>query len=346
MKKMWCCCLLAPLLLAAAEYGIAPSHIAGDPNALYRDPAAWREVWSRAALLKIYDVQLRGAKWASQVDPAALSEFLKTSRLKLGVEYGTRFGHGSGKDVAAAILKNIAPLEKAGIKVYSIHLDGAVVRTLRGIKSPPNPGAPARYELDRVAEEIAELFAALRQARPELKIGLVPNLMNWDWSADVPGALGQWSRESGVCYADALNRIDQAVRRRGDRIDFIEVDAPYNYYKLAKTISGRKFDGPGLLGEVQSWCRERNIAFHLIVNCEPREPFGDYPETSSDQEKRAGSEVFRRGTEAYWQRLAKDGVKPDLLLIQSWYRVPAEVLPVTDRDSFSGIVNNIFDKKP
>lgn len=345
MKKWLYIGLLAPSLFAA-EYGIAPSHIAAPSNALYRQVEAWREVWSQATLLKIYDVQLRGAKWASQVDPAALAEFLKTSRLKLGVEYGTRFGHGGGHEVAADILKNIAPLEKAGIKVYSIHLDGAVVRTLQNIKSPPNPGAPARYELERVAEEIAELFGALRRARPELKIGLVPNLMNWDWSATVPGALGQWSRESGVNYRDALDRIDEALRRRGEKIDFIEVDAPYNYYKLDKTISGRKFDGPKLLGEVQSWCRARKIEFHLIVNCEPREPFGDYPETASDQEKRAGAGVFRRGTEAYLRRLGQDGVTPDLLLIQSWYRAPAEVLPMTDRDSFTGIVNNILNKKP
>ncbi|MGE4565337.1 MAG: hypothetical protein AB7F32_10745 [Victivallaceae bacterium] len=345
MKKLWCFWLMAPCLFAA-EYGIAPSHIAADPNALFRHPEVWREVWSQTALLKIYDVQLRNAKWASQIDPAALSEFLKTSRLKLGVEYGTRFGHGGGAEVAADILNNIAPLEKAGIRVHSIHLDGAVVRTLQHIKSPPNPGAPDRYGLDRVAEEIAALFAALRQARPELKIGLVPNLMNWDWSETVPGALGQWSRESGVNYRDALDRIDAALRRRGEKIDFIEIDAPYNYYKLDKTTSGRKFDGPGLLKEAQSWCRTRQIEFHLIVNCEPREPFGDYPQNASDREKRAGAEVFRRGTETYLRRLGKDGVTPDLLLIQSWYRAPAQVLPVTDRDSFTGIVKDILDKKP
>lgn len=326
------------------EYGLAPAHIAADNNVLLRQPEKWDTVWRRLAWYKIYDVQLRNVPWATPVDPGALADFLRRSSCRLGLEYGTFFGHGDGRAVARDIIANLAPLEKAGIRLYSLHLDGAVVRMLRGVGSPPNPGAPCRYELPRVAAEMAALYGELRRHDPALRIGLVPNLMNWDWSEEVPGALGQWSRESGVRYRDALEAIRLALLRNGDKIDFIEVDAPYNYYILAASpLTGRKFDGPALLREVQAWCRERGIAFRLIVNCEPRTPFGDFAATASTGEMRQGAARFREGALAYLARLRPDGIEPDGVIFQSWYRTPSTLLPLAEPLSFTGIAAALLD---
>ena len=342
---------LGMLLLAAfavlpsegQEFGVAPSHIAESPAELLKYPEKWRSVWESLALFKIYDAQLSGKTWAKPVEPKLLVTFLQKTGLRLGVEYGDRFGHfreDAGRRVAEDILRVIQPIYEAGGTVSSLHFDGAVVRMLSGVRSGPNgDSGEGRFDLKTAAHVVADVFAHIRRSRPEIRIGLIVNIMNYDWSATVPGALGRWTAESGVYYQEVLAAVCAELKKNGDRLDFLEVDAPFNYYELKKSpTTGKPFHGDRLLRTIRDWCRVHDVAFHLVVNCEPREPFGDYPPAMSPEEAAAGATRYRQGGLAYLAALEQAAIRPDLILFQSWYRAPARNLPLSDPDSFIGTV--------
>jgi hypothetical protein len=353
MKRIFCSAALiaaVPLFGAApVEFGVAPSHIAAPTNPLFESPESWRPVWQQAKILKVYDVQFTGAKWARQVDPAALTRFMQTSGLKLGMEFANGFGrYGNqdyGRQVAQDCLRNMAPIFAAGGRVDSLHLDGSIARTIGNLASAPNAAwRKSSLSIEDTAKEIAIMFEEIQNVHPDLEIGLVPNLMNWDWSPEAPGALGGWTRDSGLYYRDALELIHRAVEARGRKIAFIEIDAPYNYYQLNRSPrTGRSISGKKLISEVEKWCRERKIRFHLVVNCEPKAPFGDYPENAKKSELESGAKLFRAGVLDYVEALAGDGIRPDLIMFQSWYRAPAENLPVDAKYSFTGIVRDAME---
>ncbi len=327
----------------AVEFGMAPSHIAESPAGLLKHPEQWRPVWKQLALFKVYDAQLSGKSWAKPVDPALLTAFLHRTGLRLGVEYGDRFGHfreDAGRRIAADILRTIRPIHEAGGTVSSLHLDGAVVRMLSGVRSGPNgDSGKGRFDLPTAARVVAEVFSHIRRSRPEIRIGLVVNLMNYDWSETVPGALGRWTAESGVYYREVLAAVCSELQKNGDRLDFLEVDAPFNYYELRRSpVTGKPFSGGALLKAIRDWCRDHDVTFHLVVNCEPREPFGDYPDTMSPDQAAAGAARFRQGGLAYLAALEREGIRPDLIVFQSWYRTPVRNLPLSDPDSFTGTV--------
>lgn len=79
-------------------------------------------------------------------------------------------------------------------------------------------------------------------------------------------------------------------------------------------------DNATKLRTLQAWCAARQIGFHLIVNTEPGA---------------AGGRGFHDGVMAYIRRLWRDGIFPDLFLIQSWYPQPAEHLPEDQPYSFA-----------
>ncbi len=331
--------------------GIAPSHIAAPTNPLLASPEAWRDAWDGAKLFKIYDVQLLDVKWANPVDPALLAKFSAATGLSVGMEFANGFGRypneGYGRAVAQDCLRNMAPVFAAGGKIDSLHLDGAIARTIGDFPSAPNAKwKKSSLSMPDAAREIAEMFTEIRRAHPDIKIGLVPNLMNWNFSPTAPGALGDWSRETKLNYRDILEAIAAALAERGDRIDFIEVDAPYNYYKL-KTSPRTKapIDGAQLLREVEEFCRAHKIAFHLIINCEPRAPFGDFASDATAEELAGGAKVFRQGALDYLAAIKRDKITPDLLMIQSWYCAPAQNLPLGAPNTFTAIVRACRNQK-
>ncbi len=342
-RLLFCAFGLSAFAAEVPAIGLAPSHIAAPTNPLLAAPEAWQEVWKEAKLLKIYDVQLLGVNWAKQVDPALLAGFSAATGLSVGMEFANGFGRypneGYGRVVAQDCLRTMAPVFEAGGRIDSLHLDGAIARTIGNFPSAPNAEwKQSTLSMPEAAREIAELFTEIRRARPGIKIGLVPNLMNWNFSPTAPGALGDWSRETKLDYRDILEAVSAALAERGDRIDFIEIDAPYNYYKLKTSPrTGALIDGAQLLREVEQFCRARSIVFHLVVNCEPREPFGDFAPDATPGELAGGAGVFRRGLLDYIAAVKRDGITPDMLIIQSWYRAPARNLPAGAPDSFTGI---------
>ena len=66
--------------------------------------------------------------------------------------------------------------------------------------------------------------------------------------------------------------------------------------------------------DLQAWCARNRVPFYLVVNTPPKH-----------------SQGFHDGVMAYIHRLHQDKVRPDLMLVQSWYKYPVTYLPETEK---------------
>ncbi|MCX7014968.1 MAG: hypothetical protein NTW86_20850 [Candidatus Sumerlaeota bacterium] len=294
------------------EIGVAPSHITISPNPLFESDAAWASVADGVDLYKYYGVQTAGAPWATAIDCKSFVACMKKHGIRIGCEFGDfHLGAGPSRpDPAEAAIRQIQPVFDAGGEVASIHLDGPERRMIRGI----NPSANA-LSLDEVAAAMVDFWRKIRTAYPRIQIGLITNLPNWDYSDDLAGYNGHYTDQSGATYLHVLETFHKALAESGERIDFVEVDYPCNYYLETQTRKkDAPVDGKRIFLRLQEWLAQRHIGFHMIVNAEPRN---------------LGAQGFHDLTLEYVRRLRRDGVFPDVFIIQSWYKEPADNLPET-----------------
>ena len=319
--------------------GVTASHIAEPMDAIFEPDAAWPEAIARLNLYKYYGVLAvdPSPDWATKMSVPALVNFCKRNNLLVECEFGS-FVPGSGKAFGDRAFEHavaqIEPIVVAGGKVNRMTLDGPVCRTVRGIVNHPQA-----MTLDAIATELARFFALVRDRYPGIQIGLTPNLPNWDYSNDLAGYNGHNTDLSGHTYVAVLERIQQALAAAGERMDFIEVDCPFNYYRQTRTRTGdAPVDNPRKLLDLQAWCSERDIDFILIVNAEHRG---------------GGGQAFHDLTIEFVRALRRDGVFPDGFLIQSWYDKPDRNLPETDAGTFTNtvrdaaqLINELFPRLP
>ena len=132
---------------------------------------------------------------------------------------------------------------------------------------------------------------------------------------------GRFTERSGHTYKEVLETVYRRLSQVGDRIDFLEVDFPYDYYKERERLeSNVPIDNRKSLLAVQKWCEDHDVRFHLIVNAAPQ--------------RRATS--VHDLTLEYVRRRKQDGVFPDVFIIQSWFSAPSRFLPETRKDTFMG----------
>ncbi len=215
---------------------------------------AWKSGLSHLSVYKYYGVQVPGVTWATPLPVPELVAFAKRNNLKLACEFGSFTpgpGHHFSDTAFAELERELDPVIAAGGTIYSIDLDGPVCRTIKGIINTPDG-----MTLEAIASELARFFALARAKYPGLKIGLIPNLPNWDYTRDLLGYNGHNTDMSGYTYLEALEAVSAALKANSDQIDFVEVDCPYNYYREKRT---RTKDGPvdnaAKLKALQQWCQ-------------------------------------------------------------------------------------------
>lgn len=303
----------------AYQTGIAPSHITEPPDALFESDSQWTSVASQVDLFKCYGVQLLGVRWATDLDPKAFASFMSQHDIQIGCEFGDfHLGRGATvPDAASAALKQLDLISQAGGEVASIHLDGPVRRMIKGQADNPNA-----LNLDQIAQRMAQFWRRIHEKYPRIRIGLITNLPNWDYTRELAGYNGHYTDHSGFTYLEVLDKLHQALGRAGEKLAFVEVDCPYNYYREKETrAKDGPVDNPTKLLALGQWCAARRIGFHLILNAEPRG---------------GGAQAFHDLTLEYIRRLRHDGVFPDVFLIQSWYKSPEKNLPESDKHTFMG----------
>jgi len=333
---------VAPELKAKPYWiGVTASHIAEPAGPMFAPNAPWQEGLAGVELYKYYGVQAPGVKWATKLNVPDFVAFCKRNDLRIACEFGDFFV-GSGKRLGDVAFQNtgfnnnvvaqLDPIVAAGGTVSSICLDGPVCRTVKGLVKHPDA-----MELDDIAGELVRFFKRVRRRYPDIQVGLIPNLPNWDYTKELAGYNGFNTDGSGHTYLAALQCISSALKASGDKVDFVEVDCPYNYYRQTRTRNGdAPVDNAKKLLALQAWCEEGGAEFRLIVNAEHRG---------------GGGKAFHDLVLDYVRALRRDGVFPDGFIIQSWYDKPDKNLPEIEAGTFTNtlrdavrLINELFPR--
>lgn len=295
--------------------GIAPSHITIPTAPLFEHPEQWKETAAAIGLYKYYGVQAVNVKWATPLPAQKLADFANARHIQLSCEFGNFFLPLDKHDPVGAALAELKPVYDAGGTVACLSLDGPDCRLLKGIQKDPSA-----LTLNQLAQEMVKFWKGVHAAHPDIRIGLISNYPNWDFSKDLLGRNGHNTAQSGHTTEEILNALHAALTAAGEKLDYVEIDNPANYYVETKTRAGKPHSGPKNLLAIQQWCKKNNVRFHLIINAEPRDK---------------GAKGFHGGTLDYIRRLHADGVTPDVFIIQSWYKQPDKNLPESDPNTFT-----------
>lgn len=302
------------------EIGVAPSHVNGTSvDSLFTSYSQWSTVADQIDFFKYYGCMY---SWCGPIDTAGMVAFMDQHGIDIACEYGD-FPSGDNAAYNFGIAEQqLDPVFSAGGQVTAIHLDGPI-RRLMMIANPT-------VDLEQAAAEIVEFWGMCRAKYPNARIGLISNLPNWDFTPELPGyqPYPNFTDQTGVYYLDALNTVYTALVDAGYTLDFFEVDCPYQYYIANRTHNNdADVDNPTKFRSIQGWCRDRGIAFHLVVNAEPR----------------SGYWQFYTGTISYMNRLVQDSIFPDVITIQSWYTTPTANLPEATSYTFMNTARDAFD---
>ena len=298
------------------KIGLAPSHVTTSPNSLLKNTSQWAFVSKQIDFYKYYGVQFMSLPQFTSIDPKILVAFAKKEKISLGCEFGDfHLSKNMTERVVQSAFKQLDPVFQNGGRVDSLHLDGPIRRMLKGVQNHPDA-----FSLGEISSLLVKFWKKIKLRYPKIRIGLVTNLPNWDYTKELHGWNGHYTDRSGVTYLQALEEVHSALLVAGQKMDFLEIDYPYNYYREVRTRQGDEvLNNAAKLSHVENWCLKNGIQFHLVVNAEPR---------------KAGGKGFYDLTCEYVQRLYQDKIYPDSFIFQSWYKHPDEHLPETKKYTF------------
>ncbi len=306
---------------------ITPSHIIKQsPDVLFEHPDQWKQLAAGITGYKYYSVQGdTPPPWANKLTLAPFVHFMRERKLEIAAEFGS-FGFNGGVEegrlAAERAIARHQRLYELGGRLDSLHLDGPIRRLLKG--AHPSKST-CQLSLEESAREVAIFCKEFHKVHPETKIGLITNFPNWDYTPELRGVVGGFTRGSGVTYREALLATLKAVEAAGEHLDFLEVDCPFSYYKATHVHKGTApVDNKTKFLALQRLCYEHNLKFYVIVN----EDVNPVPENLR-------AKIFHDGTLAYVHRLRQAGIFPDGFLLQSWYKAPTQNLPETQPYTFT-----------
>jgi len=298
------------------KIGLAPSHVTTSPNSLLNNTSEWAFVAKQIDFYKYYGVQLSGLSQFTSIDPKMLVAFAKKEKISLGCEFGDfHLSKNMTEKVVQSAFKQLDPVFQNGGRVDSLHLDGPIRRMLQGVHDHPDA-----LSLGEISSLLVSFWKKIKLRYPNIRTGLVTNLPNWDYTEELHGWNGHYTDRSGLTYLQVLEEVHSALLEAGQKMDFLEIDYPYNYYREVRTRQGDEvLNNAAKLSHVENWCLKKGIQFHLVVNAEPR---------------KTGGKGFYDLTCEYVQRLHQDKIYPDSFIFQSWYKQPDEHLPETKKYTF------------
>lgn len=298
------------------KIGVAPSHVTTSPNFLLNNTSQWAFVANQIDFYKYYGVQFTGLSQFTSIDPKMLVAFAKKETISLGCEFGDfHLSQNMTERVVQSAFKQLDPVFQNKGRVDSLHLDGPIRRMLKGVQNHPHA-----LSLGEISSLLVSFWKKIKLRYPNIEIGLVTNLPNWDYTQKLHGWNGHYTDRSGVTYLQALQEVHAALLEAGEKMDFVEIDCPFNYYREVRTRKGdSEVNNAVKLSHIENWCQKNGINFHLVVNAEPR---------------KFGAQGFYDLTCEYVQRLHDDKIFPHAFIIQSWYKEPSSHLPESKKYTF------------
>jgi len=331
--------------VAKPRIGFGPPTIPfqeSDPSEFVNHPELWPELAKNSELYLALDGQLISAgNWLKRLDVKKFVEMLKTQNLKLGIEYslwGDKECEKMEQGVYSAnrmIYHILDRIYAEGGSVYSLHLDGADARMMKGNHRLAEQG----LTLEEYTEVILSFFQTVHKKYPDIKIGFIIDPKGWDYDKDSPCFFNIGSTaNTGIYLEDLINAVYNKFKEHNEPIGFISLDCPYPYYKYERSYDHKQdVDCPAAIFRLQEWCKERNLPLMPIVNTEPRhsKPLEELtPEEILDTNRAYREDCFK-----YIRALHADGINPEWILLESWYAVPTKNVPENEEGSFFHTTN-------
>ena len=309
-----------------------------DPSEFVDHPELWSELAKNAELFLAIDGELLGKhSWLKPMNITNIVNTLKKQNLRMGIEFsgfGSPQKENQGAKAAKHLVENILDkIYAEGGSVQTIHLDGPDYRMLKGMHKTPESG----LTLEELAQELLVFYQDVHKKYPDIKIGLIVDPKAWDYDEDTAGFLRYYTQKSGLYLEDVINTIYDKLNKADEKIGFIELDCPYPYYIKKRSLDHVDFDCPDIFRRLQKWSNERKLPFMVVVNTEPKFP-GDIK--TFDDEKRIATDIaYREDCLEYISKLHADGIRPDWILLESWYSTPTKNVPETEEGTFFHTTN-------
>jgi hypothetical protein len=266
----------------------------------------------------------------SDADFRGMIAVMKDSEIELHVEtksYYADDAHGTdiqniGRYDAERDISFLQRVYEEGFSVAELNLDGALFDyTKLGLSH------------ETAMANLVVYYSMIHERWPGIRLNLLFNLPNWGWKGmpayrtDIPGN----AMYMGDAYAVYGMLID-GLKSAGVPLAGIVVDNPFDYAMGIREMSGSEATGADLVGtdwmgrilELEGMVHEDGLGFSLIFN--------------SQRGGETGGSLYTYDTVGFIDRYYQRGGKPDVCIMESWYRNPTEWLPESDTTTMAGCV--------
>lgn len=128
-------------------------------------------------------------------------------------------------------------------------------------------------------------------------------------------------------YYIALTDFLDTVDARGEKIDGVEVDNPYEYY-TGKGSADDEIDWAARLADLENVVKSRGLKFNIIINSEGGN---------------TSPLLFYFYTMEYIKMYLGNGGAPDTITVESWYTYPDKTLPESERNTLFRTACDVYD---
>ncbi|MCL5270908.1 MAG: hypothetical protein M1457_10265 [bacterium] len=304
-----------------------------DAAALAAPGAQWEHVKANLPVLEMF-IDRVGSRY-SDGELRAIADMCRRNRIRIAIECGGPLGVTApdateGETSARIELKKIARLARAGATPDYLNLD----HPIRRINEAAERNGTA-FSLDQAVAELVDYMKAVRAVYPQIQFYLLSNFPNWGWKGE-RSYTGQTGKPMGWGdYYPVVTKAIDAANAAGIPLAGVTVDFPYDYATGLVRHPGfandpQRTDWIARIRELENLVHGRGLKFTLIVNSQrggARDP-----------------KLYSEDTLAYIDLYRAAGGKPDVWLVESWYRYPRRVVPETEPYTMTNLVWEVMKK--
>jgi hypothetical protein len=280
---------------------------------LFSDDAPWETASSRVHVFKAYmyafdrlnDSQLR--RIVTNLNRRGIAIALETQPLSRSGDCGFSEAFAYAGDAVSETLKRLRRFRRLGGEVRFLAMDEPL--TFGKLPSPEGCG----LSVEQVAWEVFNYVRGVKDEFPDIIIGDI--------------------EYSGAGVEDVKDFIEAYYQVSGEYLPFLHWDVDWQ-----ERISWWNVDWkqnrflwpqwPEPAKDLEIYCRERGIRFGMIYN-------GNL-DAFSDME-------WLKQAEEHMAMYESLGGKPDHIIFQSWHMYPKHLLPESNPNSFTHLINRYFD---
>ena len=222
----------------------------------------------------------------------------------VGIEVGIRHGHES------LIKRTLDPITEMGGRVDFLVTDNVFVKS-QFSKSTKDDYSWQSYE--EAVEAYATFVAGIKEKYPNIRIGMIEAAFRFYWEdQDRFPAEGNPKKACGDLKT-ILEDVIAACKRKGTRLDLFQPE--YSYSRIEDTENGW-----AKLKAMETFCRKQGMDFIFLFN-------------DHDGGNESGA-LFHKNVIHCLNEVNRNGLRPSMGTIQSWYTYPEEELPEDEPYTF------------